>query len=72
MTTKEKEQQQLSPGQDNARAHVDNVCALYARYLEDTITSDAAAETTEEEGRELALSVQVQSGWQIPGQTLCT
>ena len=70
MTIKEKEQQQLSPGQENARAHVDNVCALYVRYLEGMITSDEEVEEVQEEARELALSVQVQSGWQTPGQTL--
>lgn len=70
MTTKEKEQQQLSPGQDNARGHVATVCNLYAKYMEASITSDAAADEVAEEAQELALSVQVQSGWQTPGQQL--
>jgi hypothetical protein len=58
--------QELSHAEQNARAHVETICGLYARYQEATLTDDREVEQVEEEAREQALSVEVRTGWHAP------
>ncbi len=51
---------------DNAKAHLEDIRQLHARYLEALQTDDSEVEQVEERAREQVLSVEVRTGWHCP------
>jgi hypothetical protein len=58
--------QELSHAEQNARAHVETICELFARHQEAMLTDDREVEQVEEEAREQVLSVEVRTDWHAP------